>query len=45
MSRYDGMSNIARKFVLASPFKGMPKLSNFKLVEEALPSEIQDGGN
>jgi prostaglandin reductase 1 len=34
---------LARKFVLANKIKGAPKLTDFKLVEETLPTELQDG--
>jgi prostaglandin reductase 1 len=34
---------LARKFVLAKPFEGLPKLTDFKLVEETIPTELQDG--
>lgn len=36
---------LARKFVLAKPFEGLPKLTDFQIVEETLPTELQDGGN
>ena len=36
---------LARKFVLAKRFEGIPKLTDFKLVEETLPEDVQDGGN
>jgi prostaglandin reductase 1 len=32
----------AKKFIYASAFKGEPKLSDFKLVEEELPA-LKDG--
>lgn len=35
---------LARKFVLAKPFEGFPKLTDFQIVEETLPAELQDGG-
>lgn len=35
---------LARKFVLKKAFDGFPKLSDFELVEETLPKELQDGG-
>lgn len=35
---------LARKFVLVKPFEGLPKLTDFKIVEETLPAELQDGG-
>ena len=34
---------LARKFVLNNKIRGVPKLTDFKLVEETLP-ELQDGG-
>lgn len=34
----------AKKFIYAKRFDGLPKLSDFKLEEEALP-ELKDGGN
>lgn len=35
---------LARKFVLAKRFEGLPKLSDFQMVEESLSTELQDGG-
>lgn len=35
---------LARKFVLKKAFDGFPKLSDFELVEETLPKELNDGG-
>lgn len=35
---------LAKKFVLVKPFEGLPKLTDFKIVEETLPAELQDGG-
>lgn len=35
---------LARKFVLAKPFEGFPKLTDFQIVEETLPADLQDGG-
>lgn len=35
---------LARKFVLAKKFEGFPKLTDFKIVEETIPAELQDGG-
>jgi len=34
---------LARKFVLAKPFEGLPKLTDFNIVEETIPTELQDG--
>lgn len=34
---------INKKFIIAKHFKGEPKVSDLKLVEEELPA-IQDGG-
>jgi len=34
---------LARKFVLAKHFKGAPKLTDFKLVEETVSTDIKDG--
>jgi hypothetical protein len=39
----NGAEKIARKFILANKFQGMPKLSDLKVVEEALPP-LQKGG-
>lgn len=36
---------LARKFVLVKPFEGLPKLTDFQIVEETLPAELQNGGN
>lgn len=36
---------LARKFVLVKPFEGLPKLTDFQIVEETIPAELQDGGN
>lgn len=35
---------LAKKFVIAKRFEGLPKLNDFKLVEETLPTELKDGG-
>lgn len=35
---------LARKFVLVKPFEGLPKLTDFQIVEETLPTDLQDGG-
>jgi len=35
---------LARKFVLKKSFEGFPKLTDFELVEETLPKDLQDGG-
>ena len=35
---------LARKFVLANKIVGAPKLTDFKLEEETISSELQDGG-
>jgi hypothetical protein len=35
---------IARKFVLQNKVVGAPQPLDFKLIEETLPSELQDGG-
>lgn len=41
---YSQLKNIhARKYVLTKYFKGEPKQSDFKIVEEELP-ELKDGG-
>jgi len=34
---------LARKFVMKNAFDGMPKLTDFELVEEHLPNELHDG--
>jgi hypothetical protein len=36
---------IGKKWILSSPFDGMPKLSDFKLVEETISEELKSGGN
>lgn len=36
---------LARKFVLVKPFEGLPKLTDFRIEEETLPTELQDGGS
>lgn len=35
---------LARKFVLVKPFEGLPKLTDFQIVEETLSTELNDGG-
>lgn len=35
---------LAKKFVLVKPFEGLPKLTDFQIVEETLPAELQNGG-
>ena len=34
----------AKKVTLAKRFEGAPKLSDFKIIEEDLPEELQNGG-
>jgi prostaglandin reductase 1 len=34
---------LARKFVLKRPFEGLPKISDFELVEEKLSDQLNDG--
>jgi len=37
------MSTVAKKCILNASFKGLPKKSDLKVVEESLPA-IKDGG-
>jgi len=37
------MSTVAKKYILNAKFKGLPKKSDLKVVEESLPA-IEDGG-
>jgi hypothetical protein len=41
MSR--GASTVARKFVMATKFQGLPKLSDFKIVEEPIAALKNEG--
>lgn len=38
-------SMLARVFVLKRPFEGLPKVSDFEIVEEKIRDELNDGGN
>ena len=37
------MSTVAQKYIIEAYFKGLPKQSDLKIVEESLPA-IKDGG-
>ena len=37
------MSTVAQKYIVDAHFKGMPKRSDLKIVEESLPA-LKDGG-
>jgi len=37
------MSTVAKKYIINARFKGLPKQSDLKIVEENLPA-IKDGG-
>jgi len=39
----NSVNMLARKFVLKKPFEGLPKLSDFDLVEEKLSDNLNDG--